>query len=273
MQWIINAILRYKNFLLYLFLLFIGLVFSGTHSGIHKSRLAKSSLFISGIIHQPFTRLADYTNLVEQNQQLLRENNALKSLVLEKFERGKETSIEEQNLKSPQFWSLPAKVIRNSYTKNKNILLIDQGSEDFIQADMGVIGPQGVVGIVNRTSQGYATVLSILNEEIKINSKFKNSNVFGSLSWSGKTPNHMWLDDISVINPVKVGDTIVTGGMSAYFPEGIVVGTVAEVEQPETGGYYKIGVQLVNNMTDLDYVYVIGNKDREEIIQLIDPTP
>ena len=138
---------------------------------------------------------------------------------------------------------------------------------------MGVIGPQGIIGIVNQTSKGYASVLSILNQDIKINAKFKNSNVFGSLFWTGKSPNEMELADVSVINPVKVGDTLVTGGMSSYFPEGIVIGTINSVERPKTGGYYSITVTLINNMTDLDYVYVIGNRNREEIIELLERTP
>ena len=36
----------------------------------------------------------------------------------------------------------------------------------------------------------------------------------------------MKLDDVSTINPVVVGDTIVTGGMSDYFPHGIPIGKV-----------------------------------------------
>ena len=116
-------------------------------------------------------------------------------------------------------------------------------------------------------------MLSILNQDIKINAKFKNSNVFGSLFWTGESPNEMELADISVINPVQVGDTLVTGGMSSYFPEGIVIGKVNTVERPNNGGYYSITVELINNMTDLNYVYVIGNRNREEIIELLERTP
>ena len=91
--------------------------------------------------------------------------------------------------------------------------------------------------------------------------------------WTGKAPDEMELADVSVINSVQVGDTLVTGGMSSYFPEGIVIGTVKTVERPNNGGYYSINVGLINNMTDLNYVYVIGNKNREEIIELLERTP
>ena len=273
MQWVLNAIIRYKNFLLFFFLLSIGLFFSANKSDYHNSQLSKSSLFLTGIIHQPFENLLNYFELKEENQRLQSENNTLKNLLLEKFKKSEISALEEENLASPNYWSLPAKLIRNSYTQNRNILLLDKGENDGVKKEMGVIGTKGIVGIVNQTSQGYATVLSILNLDLKINAKFQNSNVFGSLYWTGEAPNKMVLSDVSVINPVAVGDTLVTGGMSSYFPEGIVIGTVTEVERPNNGGYYDIEIELINNMTDIKYVYVIGNNRREEISELLEQTP
>lgn len=273
MQWVLNAIIRYKNFLFFFFLSSLSLLFSAKKSDYHNTQLAKSSLFLAGIIHQPFDNLSRYFDLKEENQRLQLENNSLKNLVLEKFKQSEISAVEDENLAGSNYWSLPAKLIRNSYTQNRNILLLDKGENDGVIKEMGVIGTKGIIGIVNQTSQGYATVLSILNLDLKINAKFQNSNVFGSLYWTGKAPNKMLLSDVSVINPVKVGDTLVTGGMSSFFPEGIVIGTVTEIERPNNGGYYDIEIELINNMTDIKYVYVIGNNRREEIIELLEQAP
>ena len=40
---------------------------------------------------------------------------------------------------------------------------------------------------------------------------------------AGNHPKKMKLDDISTLNPVSIGDTIITGGMSDYFPYGIPI--------------------------------------------------
>lgn len=273
MQWVLNAIIRYKNFLLFLFLFNLGLIISGKQSDYHSSKIAKTSLAISGFIHQPFEQLNSYFNLVDENKRLAKENNTLKSLVLERFNQAEVLSLEEQNIAGPQYYSLPAKIIRNSFTQSRNILLIDKGSSNSIAKEMGVIGPKGIIGIVNQTSENYASVLSILYRDLKINAKFKKSNVFGSLFWLGENPNEMQLADIASINSVEVGDTLVTGGMSSYFPEGIPIGTVKSFDLPEYGAYYDINVALFNNMTDLEYVYVIGNKNRREIIELLEREP
>lgn len=268
MQWVLNALFRYRNFLLFFFLFGFSLVFSSIQSSYHQSQLAKGSLFFSGLIHEPFSVLSSYLKLSDVNKNLVLENNKLKNLVLEKFKQSE--LLEEEVVTEPsRYWSVPAKVIRNSFTKKRNIIIIDKGSRDGIIHEMGVIGTSGIIGIVNQVSFRYSSVLSILNQDVKINAKFKKSNVFGSLSWTNGMPNEMRLDDISIINPVKIGDTIVTGGMSTYFPEGIAIGTVSKVELPETAGYYQIMVTLFNNMTDLDDVYLVGNKDKDELLQLI----
>ena len=78
----------------------------------------------------------------------------------------------------------------------------------------------------------------------------------------------MMFSDVSVINKIAKGDTIVTGGMSAYFPEGIPIGKITKFETPTSGGYYIIEVKLFNNLTNLEHVYVIDNKSRSEFLDL-----
>ncbi|MFL2611811.1 MAG: rod shape-determining protein MreC, partial [Flavobacteriaceae bacterium] len=135
-----------------------------------------------------------------------------------------------------------------------------------VEKEMGVIGSEGIIGIVNQTTEKFSSVLSILHVDIKINAKHKKSNAFGSLFWEGNAPDKVKLSDISIINKIDVGDTIVTGGMSAYFPEGIPIGKVIEIENDER--YYSLKVKLINNMTNIDNVYFLKNINKSEIKSL-----
>ena len=54
--------------------------------------------------------------------------------------------------------------------------------------------------------------------------------------------------------------------MSTYFPEGIPIGKVIKVENDER--YYLLDVLLFNNMTNLDNVYFLKNKNKSEIKSL-----
>ena len=88
------------------------------------------------------------------------------------------------------------------------------------------------------------------------------------MSWRSNHPKKMKLDDISTLNPVSIGDTIVTGGMSDYFPYGIPLGTVSKIERPKFEGYYDIDIELFSNLTQKEFVYIIKNKNLDQIEKL-----
>ena len=124
------------------------------------------------------------------------------------------------------------------------------------------------VSSATRTSARYTSVISILHTDVKINAKLKNSNHFGTLYWLGKDPAKMQLQDIPKPARLSVGDTVVTGGASTIFPEGLGIGTIASFSREPSENYYTIEVSLFNDMTNLYHVYIIENKDSGEILEL-----
>ena len=262
MQWLLSFILGYKNFLLYLFFVAIILSFSYYQSEYHKSKIFKASIFITGKTSEPIKKLTSYFRLKKINTQLIEENLYLKSLVIDKNYK----SNFEDKIKDSPFRLISGSVIKNDISSSRNVILINKGSSNMVEKEMGVIGSKGIIGIVNQTTEKFSSVLSILHVDIKINAKHKKSNAFGSLFWEGNAPDKVKLSDISIINKIDVGDTIITGGMSAYFPEGIPIGKVIEIENNER--YYSLKVKLINNMTNIDNVYFLKNINKSEIKSL-----
>jgi len=121
---------------------------------------------------------------------------------------------------------------------------------------------------VNQVTANFSSVLSILHRDLKINAGFKKNGAYGSLSWDGNHPKRMKLNDISTLNPVSIGDTITTKGISDYFPFGIPIGIVINFEKPEFEGYYNIDVELFSNLTQKEYVYVVKNRNINQLKQL-----
>ena len=70
--------------------------------------------------------------------------------------------------------------------------------------------------------------------------------------------------------PVAVGDTIVTGGRSFIFPQGIPIGKVDSFTLDQNESYYTLQVQLFNDMTNIGHVYLIEHEDKEELQALED---
>ena len=77
------------------------------------------------------------------------------------------------------------------------------------------------------SSSGF--VFEGLNNSSKINVRLKNSNHFGSLIWNGDDYAYVQITDFPRQAKLKKGDTIITGGKSAIFPEGINIGTIQEI--------------------------------------------
>ena len=126
---------------------------------------------------------------------------------------------------------------------------------------------KGIIGITDNSSSGYARVQSILNRNSKINARLKNSNYFGSLSWNGENYNTVQLSDIPRQAPLKIGDTIETDGKSTIFPEGVLIGTVSKINKGNTADNI-VDVTLFNDMSNLGYVYIVKNLDKNEIKSL-----
>lgn len=263
MQQIVNFIIKYRNFLLFVFLLFISLVFTIQSHSYHRSKFVNSANFLSGGIYSGLDDITTYFDLETHNEQLVEENNRLRTRLLNT--RDSVSQKIDTATYHKRFKFTTAKVINNNYTFKDNFLTLRAGSKNGLKQDLGVITSKGIVGIVDNVSTNYATVISILNSNSQINAKLKKSNHFGILIWKGGNPNIVDLVDVQSKAPVKMGDTIVTGGKSTIFPEGIGIGTIDSFELDPSENFYTIKVKLFNDMTNVGHVYVIENLDREEI--------
>ena len=267
MQQIIFFLIRNKNFLLFIALFSISIFLTIQTHSYHKNKFVNSSNAITGGIYSIKSSITDYFNLKEENKILINENTRIRKQ-LESFK----SKVVYQNIDTSsilsKYYFVSAKVINNSFSKTKNKLTINKGKRDSIQLDMGVITSKGIVGIIDNLSNKYATIQSILNTNSQINAKLKNAKHFGSLVWNAEDPNVIQLIDIPRLAPVKIGDTIVTGGRSTIFPEGILIGAVIDFELTEDENSQNLNIQLFNDMTNLEHVYIIDNIDTQEIINL-----
>ncbi len=266
MQQIIYFFQKFKYFLFFIFLEIIALAFTFNNLNFQKSKFINSANSITGGIYSTISNTSEYFNLKEQNALLAEENNRLKNL-LQKQNSIVNTadSIVIDSLKYYQKYIYTvAKINKNEYSKAFNFLLINKGSNQGIGKEMAVINSKGIIGITENTSSGYTRVQSILNRNSKINARLKNNFYFGTLQWDGKDYNTVQLHDIPRQAPLKIGDTIETGGKSTIFPEGIPIGTISKINQRNTVDN-KVDITLFNDMSNLGYVYVIKSLDKTEI--------
>lgn len=269
MQQLIYFIRKYKYFLLFILLQIVAFNFTIQHHSFHKSKFVNSANFISGGFYNKVNSINEYFYLKTENQLLNEENVELKNL-LAKISLASNDSLysKTDTLQKIQKYNYTvAKVINNNYSKRNNFLTINKGLNNGLVSELGVINSKGIIGVVKNVSNNYATVLSILNSSSRTNVKLKNSNHFGSLIWNGEDYALVQIIDIPRQAKLKKGDTIITGGKSAIFPEGINVGTIDDIII-KNHQYQKINVRLFNDMSAIGQVQIVRNLHKEELLTL-----
>ncbi|WP_026935275.1 rod shape-determining protein MreC [Christiangramia echinicola] len=268
MQQIFNFLIRNKNSILFLILFVVSVYLTIQNHAFHKSRFVSSANFVTGGVYSWSNNINTYLHLDEYNERLLEENNKLRNIISNIHDS---ISVEKQ-LDSTSFEGdylfRTARVINNNFSKQDNYLTLNRGKESGIQQEFGVITSQGIVGIVDRVNDEYSRVISILNSRSRINAQLNNTNHFGSLVWDGKDPNIVQLIDVPRQAPLQKGDTIITGGRSLIYPKGLPIGSIEDFTLDQTQSYYTINIKLFNDMTNIGYVYIIENVNKEEIEKL-----
>jgi len=282
MQQIIDFIIRKKDVVVYFILLLFSLSLIFNSNYFHRSKVIILLNNISNFSSENFDYINEYFELKDINLDLTKENLFLKN----QLEKVKQYSNLD-SLKNINFTFRNAKVISNNLSSFKNHLIINKGVRHGLKNEMGVINSTGIVGIINRTSKNYSSVMSVLNIDTKINAKVKRTSHFGTLEWNGRRTSYLVLNDIPETANIKVGDSIITGGMSLIFPEGINIGVVSEILNQNKisdtvvrfGGnideakyldfdfkenYLTVKVKLHTDMNNLNNVYVIESLNREE---------
>lgn len=267
MQQIINFVLRNKTFLMFMLLFGLSVALTIQNHDYHRSKFLNSTNYISGSLFETKFGITQYFGLKKDNELLLEENKNLRRQVLNQSQSEVLSTQDSVNI-SGNYLVYSAQVYKNSYTLHNNYLTINKGEKDGIGQDFGVFTSKGIIGIIDATTKGYSRVQSILNTKSRINAQIKNSNHIGSLRWNAKSSQIVQMVDVSKFAPVKTGDTIITGGQSTIFPKGILIGVVHDISLDPGGDTYSIDVELFNDMTNIGHVYVVENKDSEEIKSL-----
>lgn len=274
MLYIIALLRKYKFLLLFLTLELIGFILTSNYQSYHRSKYVNASNGIFAGLHRINFEITNYFGLKKDNEGLREENLILLGRISALQGQIKD-SISSRRINSMEF--LPdlstskiqnAQVIVNQYDQRNNFLIIDKGTSDSIKPDQGVFNSKGIIGIVNHSSKYYSSVMTVLNPDIRINARLKNSGYFGSLSWDGNDYNIVQIEDIPRQAQIQIGDTIVTGGRSLIFPDGIPIGKVKNISL-QHNIYKAINVVLFNDMADINSVYTLNRNQVSEIEDLI----
>ncbi len=263
MRNLLRFIIRYHFFFLFLLLETVSVILIVQQNNYQRAQFINFSKSLQGSYYETFGGIREYLSLRQTNRDLYMENTLLRNR-MDRLVRNRETSYDGgyDSIPQRQFSYIPARVINNSVNKQFNFITLNKGSHHGIEPEMAVIAPNGVVGVVYATSGNYSMVIPMINRNFRLSAKILKNGYFGSLSWAGSGYQEAILEEIPFHVEIQPGDTIVTSGYSAIFPEGITVGIIAEFEA--RANFYTISVDIAVDYKNLQYVNVIRNLLQDE---------
>lgn len=269
MRKLVQFLKKFRDFLVFLLLQVLALTLFFNSRDYHRTKMMNTSSSLIGWFIEKKHNITQHFALTEANRILMEENALLRSQLPESFYQLQgDIFYVNDTLKKQQFQYIAATVINSSDNKSNNYFTLDQGAAQGIETGMGVISADGVVGIVTDVSQNYALVLTVLSDIIRINVKLEKNNEYWLLNWDGKDHDYGQIQDVKRDVPLEIGDQVVTRGGATQFPEGIPVGSIAEVVSADGEQTISLNIKLAVNFNAVYHVYVVRNLMKDEQLQL-----
>jgi rod shape-determining protein MreC len=256
---------RIRSTLMFLGLLLVSLILLYNGNQHHRAQAISSSNAVVATIFSWRKEVTDYTSLKEVNRRLAEENAMWRNRHISSYSpvEGRFARIQD-SIRQQQYRVITAKVVNSTWHKPKNYITLDKGSRAGLFADRGVIGPNGIVGVVRDVGPSFAAVVSILNPDIKYSVQMRRTGHFGLLYWDTNDPNTSSVIDIAKHARVAAGDTVETRGGDGIFPAGVPVGVVETVQDSPGDNYHDITIRLTEDLTRTGFVYVVEDLQRLE---------
>lgn len=265
-------IVKNSHLLLFLLLEVVAFLLITHHQPYPRSTVFTSSNRLVAGVNETGDNVAAYFRLGRDNEDLNAEITRLQ-LQVQTLQNELEPYREKDSLPDSTFYQyahlgytiIPAKVIDLTTHQEHNYLTLNKGQRDGIQSGMGVIANGGVVGIVSSVSDNFSLVVPLIHTAINVSARIQKNDQMGFTHWPGHDVNHVDLMEIGRHIPVEEGDTILTSGITATFPEGLLIGVMDKVCLDEGDNYYQIRVRLNTDFHHLRYVQVLNNIHSAEL--------
>ncbi|EDL64696.1 rod shape-determining protein MreC [Bacillus sp. SG-1] len=246
--------------------------FVGDIVGFGQSLVSKPVGAIAGF----FENVKDLQNTYTENQKLksrLEELVKLETMVkdLEKDNDELRQILDKQeNLRD--FDPIQATVIARNPSQWEDLLVIDKGKVQGVQANMAVITSQGLIGKVKSVKQFSSTIelLSNKNPNNRISALIQgDENVIGSIEGYDTDRDQLLVKRIPNDMKVEEGAKVITSGLGGVFPKGLPIGEVKEVVPDQYGLTQTAYVEPTADLYHLEHVIVV---DRSKVsIDLEEP--
>ncbi|MDE3839768.1 rod shape-determining protein MreC [Bacillus methanolicus] len=238
-----------------------------------QSLVSRPAQSIAGFIEN----LQDLQNTYNENKELKARLDDLARLEAEVHELKKENEelkdILEKKDSLRDYDPAQATVIARNPDRWHELLIINKGETDGIEADMAVITSQGLIGKVKSVSKFTSTVqlLSAMDPKNRVSAVVQGEkNFYGFIVGYDEKKKLLLLKEIPYDAKIKKGQNVITSGLGGVFPKLLQIGKVVDVVPDQYGLTQTAYVKPSANLYDISHVMVVKRKMTKPDVSDID---
>jgi len=151
--------------------------------------------------------------------------------------------------------TVAARVVGRDSTNWYSSVILNKGDRDGIRPEMGVMTSAGIVGRVVKTGPFSSIVLLVTDPHNAITGIIQRSRDEGIVE--GTSQGRARIKYLPLLASIRVGDVVVTSGLTGGFPRGIVIGTVLTMQKEEGELFQSAEIAPQADLSKLEEVLII----------------
>jgi len=153
---------------------------------------------------------------------------------------------------------VPCEVVGRNLDRFQTLLTVDKGSNDSLAVRMPVLSYEGYVGRIVEVFDNSAHVQLLSSRNNPVSCIDKRSRVIGILEW--KHHDYFNMNNVSVVEDVQVGDTLITSGFGGVVPKGFPVAVISKITVDVDGLTLKVDAKSHIDFRSLESVFVVTDE-------------
>jgi rod shape-determining protein MreC len=201
-------------------------------------------------------------NTSKQNEELNKKVETLENRIFQLNE------VEKENMRLKQLLQFGADIPREKVlaqvvswdsSNEFRVLRINKGRNHGLRNMSPVITMNGLVGYVYRLSANYADILTILDQNNRVDAIVARTRAHGIIEGIGEFKCR--LKYVTRTEQVEVGDEIITAGLGNIYPKGIKIGSITKIDKENYGITQSIEIEPSVDFHKLEEVVVLIERE------------
>ena len=134
---------------------------------------------------------------------------------------------------------------------------VSAGADQGVKTGDAVVTRDGLIGRIAETYPGLARVALLTDARLAVACEVESTGVLGVLRFDSEPHPRLTLIGVPVADTVRVGQRVVTSGLSRLFPRGLPVGSIATVAVAPSGLTQDLEVRAHARLSRLRHAFVL----------------